>query len=249
MRYAAPGLMILLWYIPSCLLVVLAWVLARRRAYRSCPWFFVYVAFGVAADIARFVVGKHPNVYFVAYCITEAGYAVLGILVMYEVYRTLLGNLTRARWARLIFPGILLAGICLGIARNQASAAQLGGRLILYIVTGEMAVRFVQVLIFVGLVALVPILGLRWRQYSFGVATGFGLYSTVMLLGTSKFSDFGTKFKFLWFAISVVAYSLAVLIWIWFFSVPQKTETSSPMDSAPAPGELEQYKKVLRRMR
>jgi hypothetical protein len=239
----------LLWYIPLVPLALLASVLFRTRAYSVCPWFSAYVTFAVGAGVVRVVLRYHRSAYFMAYWVTEAGYAVLGILVMYEVYRTMLGNLIRARWAHLIFPSIVLVSICLGIARNQASAAQLGGRLMLYIVTSEMAVRFVQVLIFAGLVTLVPILGLRWRQYSFGVATGFGLYSTVMLLTTTRFSDFGTKFKFLWFAISVLTYSLAVLIWIWFFSVPEKTKASGPMELAPSPGELEQYKEVLRRMR
>jgi len=46
-----------------------------------------------------------------------------------------------------------------------------------------------------------------------------------------------------------VAYSVAVLIWIWFFSVPQKAETPSPDLSAPSPGDLKQYKDALRGMR
>jgi hypothetical protein len=91
--------------------------------------------------------------------------------------------------------------------------------------------------------------GLRWRQYPFGIATGFGLYATVMLLTTTKFSDFGTRFKFLWGVTSLVAYSVAVLIWIWFFSVPQKRQTLNSELSASSPGDLEQYKDALRRMR
>ncbi|MGA9256066.1 MAG: hypothetical protein WBV98_05655, partial [Candidatus Sulfotelmatobacter sp.] len=120
---------------------------------------------------------------------------------------------------------------------------------LLYIVNGEIAVRFVQVFVFAGLVTLVPVLGFRWRQYSFGVATGFGLYATVALLTTTAFSDFGTRFIFLWSVTSVVAYSVAVLIWIWFFSVPQKAKTPSSELSAPSPGDLKQYKDALRRMR
>ena len=119
----------------------------------------------------------------------------------------------------------------------------------LFIAIGETAVRFVQVLVFAGLVSSVALLGLRWRQYSFGIATGFGVYSTVALLMTTKFSDFGTKFIPLWSLTSLVAYSVAVLIWIWFFSVPQKAETPSSELSAPSPGDLKQYKDALRRMR
>ncbi len=239
---------VLEWYIPEGLLVLLLWVLLWRRAYKACPWFFAYVAFAVAAGAVRFAVHGHRRPYYATYWITEGAYDLLGILVMYEVLRTVLGSLTRAWWARLIFPSLLVVGIGVTLARIDAVPPQIVG-LPVYIFAGEIAVRFVEVMVFAGLVTLVPLLGLRWRQYSFGVATGFGIYATVMLLTTTKFSDFGTRFKFLWSVTSVVAYSLAVLIWIWFFSVPQTAETPSPDLSASTPGDLKQYKDALRRMR
>jgi hypothetical protein len=235
------------WCIPLVLLAILLWVLVRRRAYRACPGFFTYVAFGVVADVARFVALKHSYVYFATYWITEAGYDVLGILVMYEVLRTVLGSVTTVNRSRLIFAAVFIVGVGLSLVRAQSSPPKFSG-VELYIVVGEIAVRFVQVLVFAGLVTLAPVLGLRWRQYPFGVATGFGLYATVMLLSTTKFSDFGTRFKLLWGWTSLVAYSVAVVIWIWFFSVPQKVETSSSQLSTPSPGDLNQYKDALRRM-
>jgi hypothetical protein len=243
---------LLLRYIPLGLLALLLWALVRRRAYKVYPWFFTYVAFGVAADVARLLARlsapNSPSVYSATYWVTEAGYDVLGILVMYEVLRAVLGTLTRAWWARLIFPVVLLAGIGMSMARANAVPSRLSGILV-YIVVGEIAVRFVQVFVFAGLVTLVPVLGFRWRQYPFGIAMGFGLYATIALLTTTAFSDFGTRFRFLWRATSLVAYSLAVLIWIWFFSVPQKAPTPNSELSAPSPGVLKQYKDALRRMR
>jgi hypothetical protein len=239
---------IFLSYIPLGLLTLLFWTLVRRSAYKADPCFFAYTAFAVVADVARFVVHNHPRAYYLTYWITEAAYDILGVLVMYEVLRTVLGNLTRAWWARLVFPAILVSGLGISLARANLVPSRLSG-ILFYIVVCEIAVRFVQVFVFAGLVTLVPLLGLRWRQYPFGVATGFGLYATVALLTTTKFSDFGTKFKFLWGMTSLVAYSLAVLIWIWFFSVPQKTRTPSSDLPAPSPGELKQYKDALRRMR
>jgi hypothetical protein len=238
----------ILEYIPSCLLLMLLGLLVRRRVYTILPYFFAYVAFAVGADLSRFVVHSHPDPYYMTYWITEAGYDVLGILVMYEVLRTIFGTLTRAWWARLIFPAVLLAGVGMSLARTDAVPSRIVG-LPSYIVVGEIAVRCIQVFVFAGLVTLVPVLGLRWRQYPFGVATGFGVYATVMLLTTIKFSDFGTRFKLLWGWTSLVAYSVAVLIWIWFFSVPQKVSTLSHELSAPSPGDLKQYKDALRRMR
>lgn len=239
---------LLLQYIPLGLLLLLLLVLLRQRAYKVCPFFLSYAVFGVAADIARFVTHSHRHSYYLTYWITEAGYDVLGILVMYEVVRTIFGNLTRARWARLIFPAVLIAGVGMSMAHAGTVPSRLSGPEF-YIAVGEIAVRFVQVLVFAGLVTLVPIVGLRWRQYPFGIATGFGLYATIMLLTTIKFSDFGTKFKLLWGWTSLVAYSVAVLIWIWFFSVPQKVQTPISEMSALSPSDLKQYKDALRRMR
>jgi hypothetical protein len=239
---------LLAWFIPLGLLALLFCLLLQRRAYKVCPWFFTYVAFAVAADLGRFVALSHPRPYRTTYWITEAGYDLLGILVMYEVLRAVLGGLTRAWWARLIFPAVVVAGVGMSLARANVVPSRLSG-IEFYIVLGEIAVRFAQVFVFAGLVALVRLLGLRWRQYPFGVATGFGLYATVMLLTTIKFSDFGTRFKLLWGWTSVVAYSVAVLIWIWFFSVPQKAENQNPELSALSPGDLKQYKDALRRMR
>src|ERR1700722_696245 len=246
---------VLLQTIPLWLLAVLLFLLLRGHAYKVCPWFFAYVAFGVAAGLVRVLVRNYPHLYYATYWITEAGYDVLGLLVMYELIRTVLQKLARTWWGRLIFPAVLLAGIGLSVVRALSAPPQFSG-LAFYIVTGEIAVRCVQALVFTGLVAIVLILGIRWRQYPFGIATGFGSYSFVALLMTTKFSDFGTRFTFLWGWTLLVAYSIAVLIWIWFFSVPQKPEPPSPDLPAPSPGALkqhqatmEQYLDWLRRMR
>jgi hypothetical protein len=235
-------------FIPSCMLVVLVSLLIRRGVHKTLPFFFTYGIFAIVADVARFLTRNHPHAYYATYYFTEAGYDILGILVMYEVLRSVLGGLI-GTWIRLIFPTILVTGILLSLARSHAAPTQFTRHIAFYILVGEIAVRFVQVFIFAGLVTLVPILGLRWRQYPFGVATGFGLYSTVSLLTTTAFSDFGTRFTFLWGVTSLVAYSLTVLIWIWFFSVPQKSETPAPELSALSPADLKKYKNALRRMR
>jgi hypothetical protein len=235
------------WFIPLGLLALLLALLVRRHAYKTFPFFFTYITFAVGADSVRLATLSHTP-YRITYWVTEAIYDILGILVMYEVLRSTLGSLARARWTRLTLPILVIVGIGLSLAHRQAVPPKVTGFLV-YIVLGEIAVRFVQVLVFAGLVTLVPLIGLRWRQYPFGVATGFGLYATVMLLITVKFSDFGTKFKFLWGITSLVAYSVAVLIWIWFFSVPQKIETPVSELSASSPGDLKKYKDALRRMR
>jgi hypothetical protein len=95
-------------FIPSGLLVVLLGLLVRRRIYAALPYFFAYAAFAVVADVARFAVHNHHDCYYVIYWATEAGYDVLGMLVMYEVLHTVLGSKTSANRSLLIFAAVFL---------------------------------------------------------------------------------------------------------------------------------------------
>jgi hypothetical protein len=115
---------------------------------------------------------------------------------------------------------VLVASVFLSFVRSNVHPFQYGSAFGPYIVLGEIAVRFVQVFVFAGLATLGPLIGLRLRRYSFGVAVGFGFYATVMLMATSRYADLGKGFASLWSVLSLTAYSVAVLIWIWFFWVP-----------------------------
>jgi hypothetical protein len=234
-------------YIPSGLLMLLLLLMLRNRAYKVSPWFFSYVAFGVSADVARFAVDSYPHRYYVTYWSTEAGYCVLGVLAMYEVFRAVLRD--RTWWTYLVFPAIVIAAVVLTWGHAHAVPPKVGG-LLLYIVAGEIVARFVQALILIGLGALALLFGHLWGRYSLGAAAGFGFYSTIELLNMIKFSDLGTRFAFLWRTSSLVAYSLAVLIWIWFFRVPQPEVP--PLDSERvtlAVGARNQYPPRSRRIR
>ncbi len=222
-----------LLYIPLWLLALLLYVLVSRRAYLVSPCFFMYAAFGVAACVARFVTRNHPHPYFDTYWITEGIFCVLGMLAMYEVLRTALKALPCAWWARVVFPLLLLASVELSLVRTHAAPPQAEIRMF-GVLIGEMAVRFVQVFIFAGLASLVPLIGLRWHRYSFGVALGFGLYATVMLVNTTRLADSGTRFTATWGVISTATYSVSVLIWIWFFWMPPKVTGLGPRTIEPA---------------
>jgi hypothetical protein len=241
---------LVLWSIPLWLLVALLCLLIRRRIYKTYPWFLAYVTFGVAAGVARFVTLNHPRPYFVTYWLADASYALMGAAAMYEILRKVLRGFAHIWWTHLIFPAIVAVGVGLSVGRMYETPPHLQGRLLLWIVTGEIAVRIVQMFIFAGLVTFIGFFGFSWRQYPLGIASGFGVYSTVAVLVTIKFSDFGTRFTFLWGVISLVAYSFAVLIWIGFFIVPEKEEPPpNPEMLAAALDTLNEYLDWLRRMR
>ncbi len=233
-------------YIPSGLLALLLFFMLRNRAYKVCPWFFAYVAFGVCADGARFAAHTRPDAYYVTYWITEAGYCLLGILAMYEVFHVIIRYIGSRWWTHFIFPGVVIAGTCLSVARAHAVPPHVGG-LLYYIVIGEIAVRFVEV--FAVLLTVIPLFGFRRHRYALGVAAGFGFYSAVELLNMMKFADLGAGFRNLSDLISITAYSLAVLIWIWFFRVPLEDEPLPALEAVHAPDAPRKYPGRLERVR
>jgi hypothetical protein len=207
--------------------LLLLGVLLLRRAYVAFPCFFVYVVFAVAAGVARLAIHSHRHALYLTFWVTDGGYALLGALALYEVLRRVLRVVAGLWWTPLVFPSLVAIGTGLSIWRMQADPPQVHDRFLLWIVTGEIAVRFVQV--FAVLLILIPLLGSRGHRHSLGISTGFGLYSIVALLITTRLSDIGTRFTFLWGVISLLAYSVAVMIWIWTFSAPQVEECAIPI--------------------
>lgn len=242
-----PCLLKLLAYVPMLLLSVLLGFLLKKRCWRSVPWFFSYVTFALCADLARFITHNQRTAYLWTYWTTEAVHAVVGVGVMYEVARRVFGNLGRSWWPRLLFPGMIAVSLILTVGRFSAVPSGLPNRAITLILLGEIFISFLEVIMFATLVTLVPVLGLQWRQYAFGVAIGFGVYSTVTLLTTTRFSVLGITYYFSWAWGLVFSYSCCVLIWLFFFSAAEKTVPPYG-PSVLSFEEFNVYRKLLRRI-
>jgi hypothetical protein len=238
----------ILWWGELPLQAALLYVLVRKRSFLVFPWFFVYTAFAVTAGISRFVVRDDHAIYVTVYWATEAIYPLLGIAVMYEVFRNVFRNFIRLWWFPPIFPLTVVLSLALTISRSVSVPSGLQGGMA-WIVGAELGVRLLQVCMFALLVTMVLLFGLRWRQQAFGICAGYGLFATVALLTTSKFYEFGTRFKYLWGLVSVIAYSIAVLIWLWYFSVPVKAEPARAEEPPLSAQEMGRYKEIVRKVR
>lgn len=243
--------MVLLWYASVPLLIVLLVQILRWRAYRLFPAFSAFVAFDIANGIARFLLRNHTHAYFVFYWITEGIDYLLTIAAFYEVYRAVFRGLTHAWWFRLILP-VTVFSIAGFLAAHILFAPVQGSHLLFkLIITSELGMELLEGLTFVVLVACVAILGIRWRQYAFGITAGYGFYGTVALAATTHYSVFVTSSTNMWDRILVAAYSGTVLIWLWYFRKPQEPEPSGASEEflQKAQSELELYRKLIRRSR
>lgn len=236
------------WWGTLPLQVVILYFLFRHNTLRTFPFFFCYTIFSIIAGVGRFALRNTRYPYFYFYWITAAIYALLGVAVLYEVYRAVFGNLKNAVWFKAIFPVVVLMTLALtlsynsGLLRGKVTTLEI-------ILSSELAVSLLRVALFVLLVGLVALFGLRWRQYAFGISAGFGIYATSSLFASTKFYEMGSKFTLWWSAIPNIAYALSILIWLWYFSRPEgvaKPRTELPPLSVQ---DLQQYKQAMQKAR
>jgi hypothetical protein len=239
----------ILWWGELPLQAILLYVLVRRKAFRTFPWFFAYTLFAVAAGTGRFLVRSHDSIYSGVYWSTQAVSSLLGIAVMYEVFRIVFRNFSRLWWFPGIFPLAVFLSLGLTISRSLSLPTGLQGGFAAWIIGAELGLRLLQVAMFALLVTMVLLFGLRWRQQAFGICAGYGLHASVALLTTSRFYEIGTRFKYLWGVVSIITYSIAVLIWLWYFSVPLKAEAPRAEQPPLSAQELGRYKEIVRRVR
>lgn len=240
------------YYFTQLLIIVLAVQVIRIRAYRIVPWFSLYVWFAVMAGIARFL-GSHSGgySYFWSYWITETIYIFLGLAALYEVCRSVFDGLTHTRSFRAVIACILVVTILFAVLRAYRFPPNTSNHLIGVIVTSELVVRLLQGLMCGILVPTLIVFPQRWRQYPLGITIGFGLYAAVYLMATTYLSGFPNRFHSTWGHILISAYSVSVLIWLWFFRKPQSEdpENRDRLSLDEAIGELEKYERFLRRFR
>ncbi len=235
-----------LGYLPLLLQAALLGMLVRSRAFKALPLFFLYTAFSVAVSILRFATRNHDVPYFYVYWISDTLYALLGVAVLYEVLGGVLRSLMRFGWLRLVFPVAVLLTMALTFARTQRPVDG-ADALMTWTLAAELGLRYLQVAMFAFLVLMVTLFGLRWRQHYFGISAGYGIYATVNLFTTTKYYEFGTRFTFLWSLVSLVSYTVAILIWLWYFSTPIAAERPRSAGPPLSLEDMERYKQIVRK--
>ncbi len=247
---SSPGGFILYLALPIALQSVLLFLLVRKRAGHTYPWFVTYTAFSVAATIARLALRQNPSLYFYLYWGGEMVYAVLALMALFEVFRSMFRNYLRLWWFRPLFPVAVLITIAVAVLHTAASHNPAQDQPItLAALAVTFGVRLVQGASFVCLWLLVWLTGARWRQPGLGIVTGFGFYASYVLVASLLRSEIGTKLDGLIVFGIPVAYILTLLLWLWFFTIPQPREPERDAFPPLSRDELNQYAAAVRRMR
>jgi hypothetical protein len=207
----------LLWLAPPVLQSVLAILMVWRGTYKRFHFFFVYTLFAIVAEITKFIVydpNRNTWTHFWISWGSEAIYAVLGFLAIYEVFRYVFENFQHLAWFKFLLP--VTGAITLGIAvlipivhRAVDTDTLLEGIFAL-----QVAVRSLQLGVFFLIFLLARIFDLDYRQYAFGIAAGFGITVIGILLGTLVRTGLGLEFLMFFKYVPPVAYCIAVTVWL-----------------------------------
>ena len=116
----------------------------------------------------------------------------------------------------------------------------------------QVAVRCLQLGVFFLIFLLARVFDLDYRQYSFGIAAGFGIAAAGILLGTLVRIGLGLKFLIYSRYVPSVAYCVAVAVWLASFVRVEPEDPYRDYRHLFTPelflGRLARYKKDVRGM-
>jgi hypothetical protein len=241
---------IILTIVPVALQAWLSAVLLRSSLHKRFPYFFAYTLFSVASGGVKAVVHGNGWPYFFVYWISEALYAVLGFLSIYEAFRTVFRSFYVLLWFRYLLPGVAGFALVLALLKGLLFPPQQAPPLLATILVAELAVRFIQGFVFALFVVLAWLRSMSVRSHAFGIAFGFSVVSLGILVTVLLRSEFGPSVARSVSLAPAVAYVIAEAIWLWFFLTPEPRTpfigSTSPLTPLQVVKLLEQYMMQLK---
>ncbi len=218
-----------LWILHPVLQTGIAVFMVRRGLLRNFRFFFAYlitqlVSFGIVFPA---YVWRGYSAMFYMYWATSAISVTCGFLVIHEVFvevfrffHTLrdLGTVL-FKWAGLV---MLLVAAVVSISTNSPQVAPW----MQAIMTSQRCVRIIQVGMVMFLLFFAQFLGVSRKQYSFGIALGFGSFAVIELILISSWV--GNHLSETWISIiNMIAYNSSLALWLGYFAVKRPSRDVS----------------------
>jgi len=209
------SLQLVLWMSHPILELLLAAVMVWRKLHRKFPVFFAYVVFQLVNFGVLFPVHQYGSydLYFYTYWIGATISLGIGFKVIHEIfldvfrpYHTLkdLGTVL-FKWASLV---MIFVALVVAVASPSGQSP-----IVLAVITMQRCVRVIQCGLILFLLVFSRYLAVSWKQPSFGIACGFGLFAAAELAGSALFVG-GLVNESTLGVIGTLSYSCAILTWL-----------------------------------
>jgi hypothetical protein len=237
-----------LWIAPHALQIIIAIVMIRRRLFREFPVFLSYTIFQIVQEGTLFVLDHSPAVSGYQYlCVYWVGLAIsiaLRFAVISEIFSSVFTNYPGLkelshvlfRWATVV---LLLIAIVVAVhAPADGSVPIVSGIHVL-----DRAVAVMQSGLLLLLVGFSSYFGLSWRSFTYGIAIGLAIFSSVDL--ATEAIRTGPVAGYVFDFVTMATYHCCVMIWLVYLLVP---ETGKRQVKELPESNLEQWNAELQRL-
>ena len=213
-----------LWFSVQILQLSILICMYRRRIQEYYPAFFYYIVLQVLSDpFLTIAQGRWPYTYYFGYWATVCLSVGLSFFVLQEVFRDAfrpfeaLRDLSAIlfRWAALVL--LLVAGMSAITSSNHSHIDSITGTILL--VDRNVRVMLCGLVFF--LLMFSEYLGISRRHLLFGVAVGFGFFSSIHMLVTTAMAHQTVLHRSTLAAINSGAYLIACIIWLFYIANPK----------------------------
>jgi hypothetical protein len=235
----------------ALLLAALLW----NKLFRRFTWFFTFLAANIAVSLGVLLFRNKPKQYFILYWYGDVIVTLLVLMAIYEVFRIVFERFYTLKWFSWLFPSVILGLIAVSSVRVILHSKSTENLLYAQILSLEIAAGIVQVGLFFLFLFLAKFFNLAWKQYTFGIALGFGVSAAGDLVAFIIRSEFGTKFDPAFRYAIPLTYTVGAAIWLLTFLWPvpkaQLEATTPALTPEAVVTELKQYtqtvKEILKR--
>ena len=226
--------------------IILSGVLLAKRMWRKFPIFLSYCLSSAILNVSSYAIyASHwrRNFYFRAYWLTEAVGLLMGLAVVYEIFKHLFTPYPGLRkLATQSFQGAVLLLILLGCVVIYAQPLGEHNHVQAAFMVVEEASRVLEVGLLGFLFLFAGVFGLHWRQYLFGIAIGLGVFTAVELVGITMRLQFGVVANPIFGVIRTISFDSSLILWISYLLAPELAATPAEM---PKRGQLEQWNNAI----
>ncbi len=214
-----------------------------KKMWRKFPFFTLYSTLGLMGDAAYYLVHKHQTMYFYTYWVLEGIAVILGLAVVYEIFRHLLdAQPTLQKVARWVFSGAAISLTVLGAVVVVLQWPSGPRSLSTGVFIVEEAARVAEIGILLFLFLFSTVFGLHWRRYEFGISVGLGIFVSVGLTIAAMRAHLGFIAPDTLNMIRIVSFDSSLLIWLGYILVPESVAVQAEV---PERAQLEQWNRAM----
>ncbi len=225
--------LIIIWYLGTCLEIVVFVRGLQEKLYRQFPLFYLYLLFVTFDDLIRFSVSRwFPAHYYQAYWVTQFLCLAVGCGIIFEIYRVALGSFPgAARMARYLLLFVFGAIFVKTLANSSSDVFVWLAKTSLLL---ERSLRITQALAILTLVALFAWYAIPFGKNLKGILFGYSLFIAMRIAQFVLWSYSWEQIKPYWAYAETGSYLLVLGIWaaaLWSAQPVPQTQRDAPLES------------------